>query len=168
MSSGYGPERARNNHRTVLFYGLLLIALVLMITCVLSVPLLGFQKEPLKTPIQEMQLIEIPTAIPTSHFSISLPVILSPSGSVVAKSAVQSQIWIVIKIKSLGYELNGQRYDMAVFRRVDSQETVKAYCIDRGLDTPDLGMEYLLNTDGIFVLLREPDAHLIQRFVMIQ
>ena len=168
MKTKYKPQGARNNNRTILFFGLLFIALILLITCVSSVPLLGFHKQTQETPNQEVLLRKILTAIPTSHYSVSLPVILTNSGTVTALPAVQSQIWIVIKIKSLGYELNGQRYDIAVFRRVDSQDTVKAYCIDRGLDTPDLGTEYLLNTDRVFVPLRPQAVHPIQRFEMIR
>ena len=47
---------------------------------------------------------------------------------------VPEQIWIVTSINNLGYELNGQRYDLATFQHIDSQETAEAYCIDRGLD----------------------------------
>ena len=168
MSSEYEPQPARNNHKTVLFFGLLFLALILLISCILSVPLLGFNKQTIETPTHEVLVMEIPTAIPASHFSVSFPLVLTNSGTVTVQTAVQSQIWIVIKTRSLGYELNGQRYDIAVFRRIDSQDTVKAYCIDRGLDRPDLGTEYLLNAVSVFVPLQAPDAGLIQRFVMIQ
>ena len=168
MISENKPELARNKNWAVLILGAILIASVLMTICVLSVLLLGPQNEPRETPTREMLMIDMPTAMPASHLSISLPIILSGSRPVVSESVVQSQIWKVIKIKGLGYELDGQRYDLAVFKRVDSQDTVKAYCINQGWDTPDIGTEYLLNTEGIFVPLQEPDADPFQRFLMIQ
>jgi hypothetical protein len=170
MSNKYLSEWARNKNRAFSIFGLLFIAIVLLTICIMSNLLPGFRMELSETPTREMTIMDIPTAIPASHFSISLPVILSPSGSVsvMAETAVQSQIWEVIKIRSLGYELDGQRYDVAVFRRIDSQDTVKAYCIDRGRDTPDLGTEYLRNPDGIFVPLQESEAHSFQRFLIIQ
>ena len=69
---------------------------------------------------------------------------------------------------SSGYELAGQRYDLATFKHIDSQVTAEGYCIDRGLDIPDVGTEYLLNTEGIFVPLDSPAAHTTQRFLKIQ
>jgi hypothetical protein len=168
MSNKYLSEWARNKNRAFSIFGLLFIAIVLLTICIMSNLLPGFRMELSETPTREMTIMDIPTAIPASHFSISLPVILSPSGSVMAETAVQSQIWEVIKIRSLAYEMDGQRYDLAVFRRIDSQDTVKAYCIDRGWDTPDLGTEYLRNPDGIFVPLQESEAHSFQRFLIIQ
>lgn len=168
MLSNNGPERARTKYWAVSILGFLLIVIVLMTTCIMSDLVPGFRMEPSETPTQEMLIMDMPTAIPASYHSINLPVILSPSGSVIAEAAVQSQIWKVIKVRSLGYELNGERYDVAVFRRVDSQDTVKAYCIDRGWDTPDIGVEYLQNPDGIFVPLQGPDANPLQRFLIIQ
>lgn len=168
MISENKPELARNENWTILILGAIFIAFVLMTICVLSVLWLGPQKEPQEIPAREMLMIDMPTAMPASHFSISLPIILSGSRPVVSESVVQSQIWKVIKIKGLGYKLDGQRYDLAVFKRVDSQDTVKAYCINRGWDTPDIGTKYLLNTEGIFVPLQEPDDHPLQRFLMIQ
>jgi hypothetical protein len=87
------------------------------------------------------------------------------SGSISVSVSVSEQIWKVTKIKILGYELDGQRYDVAIFKRVDSQDTVKAYCMNRGWDTPDIGTEYLLKAGGIFVPLYKSDAHPIQRFL---
>jgi len=121
-----------------------------------------------QTPTQVVPLAEIPTDIPTdiptampvNNFPIYLPVILSGS--------VSEQIWKVTNINNLGYELDGQRYDLATFQRIDSQNTAEAYCIDRGWDIPEIGAEYLLNAEGIFVPLHEPNADPIQRFLKIQ
>jgi hypothetical protein len=118
-----------------------------------------------------MVIIDYPTAIPARHFSLSLPVILSAYGSrsvsVVSETVAQSQVWKVIKIKRQAYELNGQRNDVAVFKRVDSQDTVKAYCINQGWDLPEIGTQYSLNTKGIFVPLHQRAAHPLQRFLTI-
>ena len=168
MSNKYLSEWARNKNRAFSIFGLLFIAIVLLTICIMSNLLPGFRMELSETPTREMTILDIPTAIPASHFSISLPVILSPSGSVIAETVVQSQIWEVIKIRSLGYELDGQRYDLATFQRIDSQNTAEAYCIDRGWDIPEIGAEYLLNAEGIFVPLHEPNADPIQRFLKIQ
>jgi len=163
------PELARKVYRTDVILGALFIVIIFLTICVLSVILLSPQKEPRPTPQQAIPVIliptaSLPTAMPANHFSTRLPIILSGSVSV----SVSEQIWKVTKIKILGYEFDGQRYDLAMFKRVDSQDTVKAYCMNRGWDTPDVGTEYLLNAGGIFVPLYEPDAHPFQRFLKIQ
>ena len=76
------------------------------------------------------------------------------------------QIWIVTSINNLGYELNGQRYDLATFQHIDSQETAEAYCIDRGVDAPEIGTQYSLNAEGVFIPL--DNSYPIQRFLKIQ
>jgi hypothetical protein len=149
-----------------LILSVIFIVLLLAAICAVSVMLLNQLKEPRPTSQQDIALILIPTAslpaaMPANQFSIRLPVILSGSVS------VSGQIWKVTKIKSLGYELDGQHYDLATFTRLDSQDTVKAYCMNRGWDIPEVGTEYLLNAEGIFVPLYEPDTHPIQRFLMI-
>jgi len=171
MLSENEPESTRIENGLILTLGVLFIAVSLVSICALSVMLLNQQKEPSPTPQQDIPLILIPTAampaaMPASYFSIRLPNILSGSGS--GSVSVSEQIWTVTKIKYLGYELDGQRYDLATFKRVDSQDTVKAYCMNRGWDTPNIGAEYLLNTSGIFVPLQEPEADPFQRFLMIQ
>jgi len=100
----------------------------------------------------------MPTAMQVSYFSIRLPIVLSGS----------EQIWKVTNITSLGYELGDQRYDLATFTRIDSQDTVQGYCINRGWNVPEKGTEYLLTAGGIFVPLYEPEADPYQRFSMIQ
>ncbi|RPI48599.1 MAG: hypothetical protein EHM56_13475 [Chloroflexi bacterium] len=160
------PERARKENRTDLILLALFIAIILLTFCVLSVILLSPQKEPRPTPKQAIPVIlvptaSLPTAMPANYFSVRLPIILSESVSSI------EQIWKVTKIKTLGYELDGLHYDAAIFTRVDSHDTVKAYCMNRGWDTPDIGTEYLLNAGGIFVPLHEPDAHPIQRFLRV-
>ncbi len=161
-------DQGRNENREVLIFGAIFIAIVLMTICVLSIVLLGPQKKSQEAPAPKMLMIERPPAMQASRYLIRLPMVVSSSRSVVSQAVVQSQIWKVSKIKILGYELDGQRYDQAVFKRLDSQDTIKAYCINRGWDTPDIGTEYLLNTDGIFVPLQESDADPLQRFLRIQ
>jgi hypothetical protein len=161
------PETARNENGPILILGVIFIAVILMTICALSVLLLNRQKEPRPTPQQDIPVIfiptaSLPTAMPVNHFPIRLPIILSGSVS------VSEQIWKVTKIKNLGYELGGQRYDLATFTRIDGQDIAQGYCINRGWDVPDIGTEYLLNAGGIFVPLYESDAHPIQRFSKIQ
>jgi hypothetical protein len=161
MLSENEPNSARNENGPILILGVIFIAVILMTICALSVLLLNQQKEPRPTPQQDIPVIFIPTAMPI-HFIINLPVTLS------GQLSVSEQIWKVTKIKSLGYELGGQRYDLATFTRIDGQETEQGYCINRGWDIPDIGTEYLLTAGGIFVPLYEPDTHPIQRFSKIQ
>jgi hypothetical protein len=155
------PRSARFENGPGLILGAIIIAVLFVTICALSVMLPNLQKEPRPTP-QQVPAASLPIATPANLFSIRLPIILSASVS------VSEQIWKVTKIKNLGYELDGQRYDLATFKRVDSQDTVKAYCMNRGWDTPDIGTEYLLTEGDIFVPLYEPDAHPFQRFLMIQ
>jgi hypothetical protein len=155
------PESARNEDGPILILVMIFIAVLFMTACVLGVWLLNQQKEPRPTPQQDIPILLLPTPMPI-HFLISLPVTLSGSVS------VSEQIWKVTKIKSLGYHLGGQRYDLATFTRIDGQETVQGYCINRGWAIPDIGTEYLLTAGGIFVPLQEPDAHPFQRFSKIQ
>lgn len=173
MLSENEPESTRIENGLILSLGVLFIAVSLVSICALSVMLLNQQKQPRSTPQQDIPLILIPTAampaaMPASYFSIRLPNILSEAGSGPVSVSLSEQVWTVTKIKYLGYELDGQRYDLAAFKRVDSQDTVKAYCMNPGWDTPDIGAEYLLNAGGIFVPLEEPDADPLQRFLMIQ
>jgi hypothetical protein len=167
MLSKNEPKFARIKNGPVSTLVVIFIAVILVSICAWSVMSLNQQKNPRPTLQQDIPVILIPTAslpavMPANLFSIRLPIILSASVS------VSEQIWKVTKIKNLGYELGGQRYDLATFKRVDSQDTVKAYCMNRGWDTPDIGTEYLLNAGGIFVPLQESDAHPFQRFLMIQ
>ena len=169
MLSKYEPKYARIKNRPISTLGVIFIAVILVSICAWSVKFLIQQKEPRPTLQQDIPVILIPTAslpaaMPANHFSIRLPIILSGSRPV----SVSEQIWKVTKIKNLGYELGGQRYDLATFKRVDSQDIVKAYCMNRGWDTPDIGTEYLLNAGGIFVPLQESDAHPFQSFLRIR
>jgi len=161
MLSENEPESARNEDGPILILVVIFIAVIFITACALGVLLPNQQKEPLPTPQQDIPVIFIPTTMPI-HFLVSLPVTLSGSIS------VSEQIWKVTKIKSLGYQLGGQRYDLATFTRIDGQETVQGYCINRGWAIPDIGTEYLLTAGGIFVPLQEPDDHPFQRFSKIQ
>jgi len=172
MSSENEPRYTRDENLPVLLIGLLLIVGILVTACAISVLWFNRQKASQPTPQQEIPAIVIPTAVmppaalPTamqvSYFSIRLPVVLSGSIS------GPEQIWKVTNIISLGYELSGQRYDLATFTRIDGQDTVQGYCINRGWNVPEKGTEYLLTAGGIFVPLYEPDADPYQRFSMIQ
>ena len=169
MLSENEPRSARYENWPSLLIGLLLILGILLTVCALSVLLLNRQKQPQSAPQPEIPVMLIPTAampkaMPVNYYSIRLPVILSGSGS----TSVSEQIWIVTNINNLGYELDGQRYDLAIFMRVDSQDTAEAYCIDRGLDAPDIGTQYRFNAEGIFIPLHEPNADPIQRFLKIK
>lgn len=158
----------RDENWPVLLVGLLLIVGILVTACAISVLLLNRQKASQPTPQQEIPVMLIPTAamppagMPTamqvSYFLIRLPIVLFGS----------EQIWKVTNITSLGYELDGQRYDLATFTRIDGQGTVQGYCINRGWNVPEKGTEYLLTSGNIFVPLYEPDADPYQRFSMIQ
>jgi len=169
MLSENEPESTRIENGLILSLGVLFIAVSLVSICALSVMLLNQQRQPGPTPQQVNPVIFIPTAapstaLPASYYSIRFPNVLSGAGA----APVSEQIWTVTKIKYLGHELDGQRYDLATFMRVDSQDTVKAYCMNPGWDTPDIGAEYLLNAGGIFVPLQELDTDPLQRFLMIQ
>jgi len=164
--SEYQQERIRRENLTVIIFVGLFIAIVLLTFCMLSVMVLSRQEEPRPTPQQAVPEIliptaSLPTAVPANPMSIRLPVILSGAEAV----SVFEQIWKVTKIKKLGYELDGHRFDLATFMRLDSQETVKAYCMNRGWDIPEIGTAYLLTSEGIFVPLDEPEADPLQRFL---
>ncbi len=156
------PVSARFENRSILILSVIFIALLLMAICAVSVMVLNQLKGTRPTPQQAIPAAALPIVMPPTHFLISLPVILSESDS------LSEQIWKVTKIKLLGYELDGQHYDLATFTRIDGQDTVKGYCMNRGWDTPAVGTEYLLNAEGIFVPLVEPDADPLQRFLKIQ
>lgn len=172
MSSENESGSDRDENWPVLLVGLLLVVGILVTACAISVLLLNRQKESQSTPQQEIPVMSIPTAVmppavlptamPVGYVSIRLPIVLSGSVS------GTEQIWKVTNINSLGYELDGQRYDMATFTRIDGQATVQGYCINRGWNVPEKGTEYLLTSGNIFVPLYEPDTDPYQRFSMIQ
>jgi hypothetical protein len=126
-------------------------------------------REPRPTPQPNIPVKIIPTAVmQANHFSIHLPVILlSKPEPMPVPVSVPEPIWKVTKIINLGYELGGQRYDLAAFTRIDDQATGQGYCINPGWAIPELGTEYLLNAEGIFVPVYEPDAYPLQRFLKI-
>jgi hypothetical protein len=165
------PRFVRYENRPALLLSVLFIVVLLVAICALSVMVLNQLKDPRAIAQPDNSILVIPAAlpaalppavIPANQFSISMPVILSGSVS------LPGEIWKVTKIKSLGYELDSQRYDLATFTRIDGQETVKGYCMNRGWDTPDIGAEYFLNGEGIFVPVIEQAVHPVQRFLRIQ
>jgi hypothetical protein len=166
MWSETEAKAARVINRPLFTLGVIFVALILVMLCVLSGLSLNLQKLPRGTPTQEILMVDISTEMSTNDYSIRLPVILS--GNVSVSDYISEQIWIVTKIKSLGYEMDGRRYDLAIFNRVDSEETVKAYCINLGWDTPNIGAEYLLTAGDIFVPLYDRDVEPFQRFLKIQ
>jgi len=165
-------ESVRIVNRPFFVLSVIFIVLLLVSICAVSIMVLNQLKAPRPSTQQDTQVIlspggslsmaSLPAAMPANQYTIRLPVILSGSVS------VSEQTWKVTKIKLLGYELDGQHYDLATFTRIDGQDTVKAYCINRGWDTPDIGAVYFLNAEGIFVPLHEIDSHPIQRFLEIQ
>jgi hypothetical protein len=161
------PRSVKYEYRSGLILSLLFIAVLLVSICALSILVLEQLKALPSTPHQGLPDIlipatSLPAAIPDNRNMISLPMILSESVS------VSEQIWKVTKIKTQGYELDGQHFDVATFTHVDGQDTAQGYCINRGWDIPDIGTEYLFNAEGIFVPLYQSDAHPIQRFLRIQ
>ncbi len=197
MLSENEEKSIRMRKGAVLILGVVLIVAILGSLCIWGVLSLTQKKEAQSTPLQNRSTIFVPSAIPANLFGVHLP-FLSRSvsvtlpglpGPVIApdlpvsvpapdlpvsvaapdlSESVSEQIWEVTNIVRLGYELDGQYYDLATFTRSDGQDTVTAYCINRGWDVPEIGTEYLFNTEGIFVPLHESDAHPLQRFLEIQ
>ena len=160
------PKVIRIEREPGLIPGVIFVVVLLVSICALSVMVLFELVKPHPKAQQVIPVLissaALPDAMQANQFSIRLPVILSGSVS------VSGQIWKVTKIKSLGYELDGQNYDLATFTHIDGQDIAQGYCINRGWDVPDIGTEYLLNAEGIFVPLTQSDAHPIQRFLKIQ
>jgi hypothetical protein len=166
MFNEYAPKSGRIEDRSVFTLGVILMAIILvMMCCVLSFMLYTQLKEPSPTLLPDIPVKTIPTvAIPADPISMYLPVVLSGSEPV----SVPEQIWKVTNIIVQGYELDGHRYDLAAFTRIDGQATGQGYCINPGWDIPEPGTEYLLNEKGIFIPLYQSDAHPIQRFSKIR
>ena len=160
------PRVIRIEKRPGFIPGVIFVTILLVAICALSVMVLNELTKPTPIAQQDIPVISppkvLPDAIKANNFSIHLPVILSGSVS------VSGQIWKVTKIKNLGYELDGQHYDLATFTRIDGQDITQGYCINRGWDVPEIGTDYLLNVEGIFVPLTQSDAHPIQQFLRIQ
>ena len=160
------PRSVRFENGPGLIFSVIFIVVLLAAICALSVMVLYELRVPRPTAQQDLPVLipsaALPDAMQANHFSISLPVILSGSVS------VSGQIWKVTKIDSLGYKTGGQRSDLATFTRIDGQDIAQGYCINRGWDVPDIGTEYLINAEGIFVPLTQSDAHPIQQFLRIQ
>ena len=167
MLSEREPKSARIENWPVFILLVIFITVLLMAICVVGVMLLSEMKETRPTPQQDIPVLLLltetlptPTAMQANHYSISFPMIRSGSES--------EQIWKVTKIDNLGYELSGQRYDLATFTRINSQDTAQGYCINPGWDIPDIGTEYVLTAGGTFVPLQESEADPFQRFLKIQ
>lgn len=165
MRSENKPEYVRIKNDPVLILGLILSAVILvMICCILSAMLFDQLRGPRSTAQEELPVLLTPTAAlpaatPTNQFSIYLPITLYKIVSVPA------QVWKVTNIKNQGYELNGQRRDLATFTRSDDPATAQGYCINPGWDVPAIGTEYLLNAEGVFIPVHRSDTHPLQRFL---
>ncbi len=172
MLDAYEQKWIRDENRPFLILGLIFIAAALVMLCILSILFLSQRKASSPTAQPEVPLVvptaPQPTSAPVYFSQTRLPVILSGSGSAPQSAQVTVQTWEVTKIKLLGHEIDGQHYDVATFRNVSTQETVKGYCINRGWETPAIGAEYTLNADGVFVPVRESVDDPLQRFQLIQ
>ena len=157
-------DQAEKEYGPAFFLAVIFIVLILITICVWAVMLLSRMMGPRQTPTPELPLVvpttNIPTAMPIKYYSIYSPIILTGSAN--------QQTWVVIRVKNLGYEMDGQRYDLATFKRINSQDTAKAYCINRGWDVPAVGTEYMLSTEGIFIPVSESYADPLQRFLRIK
>jgi hypothetical protein len=161
MLSEQEPGFPRREDWPAIILGMVLVSIFLGLIVTMIIMLLKPQEQPLPTPVQAPAIAAL-TATPTQFFLIRLPMISSES------IPVPEQAWEVTNIENLGYELDGKRRDLATFERIGSQETVQAYCMNPGWDSPAIGAKYLLNQDGIFVPLNEIGAESLQRFSMIQ
>ena len=146
------------------------LVILLTICCALGAALISRQRLPTPTLAEEMPVIIAPTvAVAPAITLINLPLIMAePESESGTGGAGGVEIWIVTKIKELGYEMGGQRYDLATFKRIDGLATVKAYCLNPGWNIPAVGTEYVLNADGVFVPVRDPAGYPLQRFAIIQ
>ncbi|MBN2549496.1 MAG: hypothetical protein JXB15_10085 [Anaerolineales bacterium] len=161
MFSEDEPVSTRTEYNRDFLLGMILLLVIIMLTCCLLMYLLYNQlNQPRSIPQPEMPALALPTAVAPSVFPLHFPVILSGPEPV----PVTEKNWKVTNISYQGYELGGQRYDLVTFTRIDGQETAQGYCIDPGLDVPDIGIEYMLNAEGIFVPLVQPVDHPLQRF----
>ena len=148
--------------------GVIFMAVILVIMCcVFGYVLYDKLRGPDPTALQELPVVSIPTlsaAAPAAIYSMQLPIILGGFGSV----SGSEQIWKVTKIRTQGYELNGQFYDLATFLRIDGLDTAKGYCLNPGWIIPEIGTEYMLTAEGIFIPLHEAVAQSLQRFSKIR
>lgn len=167
MLSENEAQSVRMRKGAVLILGVAVIVVILVSLCVWSVSLLTQKTVSRSAPLPSEPAIFLSTAMPANLFEVHLP-LLSRSVSVTSPDLPRSapeQIWEVTNVTNLGYEMDGQYYDLATFTRTDGQDTVIAYCINRGWNVPEIGTEYLLNAEGIFVPLYESDVDPIQRFL---
>lgn len=147
------------------------VTLLLCLICALTGSLLPGWIAGRPAPTPSIPVAAAPTATPTTLAPTAVPV-LPPWPEV--PTATQSgqilpgEVWEVIKIRELGYTLNGQRYDLARFRRLGGQDTLKGYCLDPGQSQPGIGTRYVLNERGIFVPLDGSYQASLQRFKLIQ
>jgi hypothetical protein len=168
MVSGNKPEQVRSEGGPLVVLGVIFITLLLLTICALVGSLLSQWRSGRQPPAQSVPVVPIPTAAPIELFTIYLPMAPSGGGAVTGPQTLPEDIWEVIEIRDLGFELNGQRYDLARFRRLGSQETVMAYCLDRGWNQPEIGARYVLGSSDIFVPLAETNGTPLQRFLMIR
>lgn len=171
MVSQNQPEPTKNYEEPIVMVAAAFITLLLCLICALTGSLLPGWAASRPAPSPSVPVAIAPTATATRLEPTALPVLppwpefptASPSGPF-----LPGEVWEVIKLRELGYELNGQRYDLARFRRLGGQETAKGYCLDAGRSQPGLGARYVLNERGIFVPLDDPYGAQLQRFLLIR
>ena len=173
MSSETEPEARRILTPPVIVLIVLIVAFLFMSLCALSLIFLSRQRSPSPTSQADSSGLNLPvepvqSSTSGAGFTVHLPVILAgidPAPALApATGSTPEQVWIVTKIKSLGYRSGKHRYDLATFRRVGDQASAKGYCINPGWDTPKTGTLYSLTTDDTFVPLQEPQGDPYQRF----
>jgi hypothetical protein len=156
------PIPPKKQDRSVLIVWGIIILLLLLSVCAGSYILFARLRTPAATPTPAFPTSYLPatnlaTPTPIMKKLVRLPVVLSG----------QVPVWQVTKVKSLGYKIGNQRYDLATFTRLDNGSTAQGYCINRGWDVPKVGAPYLLTSQNIFVPLQERKPNTMQRFQKI-
>jgi hypothetical protein len=156
------PIPAKKQDRTVLIAWGIIVGLLLLSVCAGSIFWFTRLRAPAQPtgpifPIINLPTLEPATPTPITKKLVGLPLILS--GEV--------PVWEVTRVKSLGYKMGNQRYDLATFTRTDNGSTAQGYCINRGWDVPKIGALYQLNVQNIFVPLQERKPNTMQRFQKI-
>lgn len=148
----------------IMLLGLFFIVIFLATICVLVVFLRTQQKKPAPTPLPEQVIIQQAPTLPPPpivYFNTYFPLVAG------GEEPIQQQIWKVVRVEEQAYEKDGRRNDVATFTQVDTLQTLRGYCIDPGQPVPDVGAEYMLTGDAIFIPLQQPGVETLQRFSVI-
>lgn len=156
------PIPDKKQDRSVLIVWGVILGLLLLTVCAGSFFWFTRLRAPAPTadptfPAAYLPTVNLTTPTPITKKLIRLPVVLSG----------QVPVWQVTKVKSLGYKIGSQRYDLATFMRQNNGATAQGYCLNRGWDVPKVGTQYLLNAENIFVPLQERKPNTMQRFQKI-